>query len=238
MAVITTRAGKGAPLTNAELDANFNNINDGITTNAAITGGSINGTTIGGTTPSTGSFSQLDVDNIRVDGDTISNTAANTSIVIMPNGTGVLSISSVTAVTLPAGTTAQRPTPVAGMLRFNGDEDEFEGYNGTEWGAIGGGAEITNDTTTSTDIFPLLADATSGKAADVFTSDSKLLYKPSTGEFKSDAVVAQNALFVNSATVTSSYTVPTGSNAHSVGPVVVDSAVVVTVPSGSRWLIS
>ena len=44
------------------------------------------------------------------------------------------------AIKLPTGTEAQRPgTPAAGQLRFNNDTDEFEGYDGTEWGAIGGG---------------------------------------------------------------------------------------------------
>jgi hypothetical protein len=46
------------------------------------------------------------------------------------------------------------------------------------------------------------------------------------------------AIYINKALVTENTDIPTGSNAHSVGPVVVDSAVVVTVPSGSRWLIS
>jgi chemotaxis protein histidine kinase CheA len=42
---------------------------------------------------------------------------------------------------LPAGTTAQRPgTANSGMLRYNTDLTQFEGYNGSAWGAIGGGA--------------------------------------------------------------------------------------------------
>ena len=42
---------------------------------------------------------------------------------------------------LPAGTTAQRTaTPGTGALRFNSTDVSFEGYNGTEWGSIGGGA--------------------------------------------------------------------------------------------------
>jgi hypothetical protein len=45
------------------------------------------------------------------------------------------------AVELPEGTEAQRPgTPAAGMIRFNSDADAFEGYNGSDWGEIGGGA--------------------------------------------------------------------------------------------------
>jgi hypothetical protein len=41
---------------------------------------------------------------------------------------------------MPAGTTAQRTgSPVAGALRFNSTDVSFEGYNGSAWGAIGGG---------------------------------------------------------------------------------------------------
>jgi hypothetical protein len=71
----------------------------------------------------------------------------------------------------------------------------------------------------------------------VFTSDAKLLYKPSTGEFKAEVLVAQNGLVVNSATIDTSYSIPSGSNAMSAGPVSVDSGVVITVPSGSVWTI-
>lgn len=42
---------------------------------------------------------------------------------------------------LPVGTTAQRPgSPTSGMVRFNTSLVTFEGYDGTAWGAIGGGA--------------------------------------------------------------------------------------------------
>jgi hypothetical protein len=51
-----------------------------------------------------------------------------------------LDINATDAVKMPSGTTAQRPTPEAAMLRFNSDVDKFEGYNGLAWGSIGGGA--------------------------------------------------------------------------------------------------
>lgn len=45
------------------------------------------------------------------------------------------------AAKLPAGTTAERPsTPVEGHIRFNTTLEQYEGYNGTSWGTIGGGA--------------------------------------------------------------------------------------------------
>ena len=50
-----------------------------------------------------------------------------------------LVVNGSTAVTVSKGTTAQRPTGVAGMFRYNTTDSQFEGYT-TEWGEIGGGA--------------------------------------------------------------------------------------------------
>jgi hypothetical protein len=51
------------------------------------------------------------------------------------------------AMLLPKGTTAQRPTGVEGYIRWNTDDNQMEGYDGTSWGAIagsgGGGATGT-----------------------------------------------------------------------------------------------
>jgi hypothetical protein len=49
-------------------------------------------------------------------------------------------VSGTDAILIPVGTSTQRPTGVAGYLRFNTDRASFEGYNGTTWGGIGGGA--------------------------------------------------------------------------------------------------
>lgn len=47
---------------------------------------------------------------------------------------------------IPKGTTAQRPTPLAsGLLRFNTSFNQFEGYNGTGWGSLGGAAGSSGD---------------------------------------------------------------------------------------------
>jgi hypothetical protein len=56
---------------------------------------SINNTPIGNTTPSTGAFTQLDTDNIRIDGNTISSTDTNGNITLAPNGTGKLVLNNV-----------------------------------------------------------------------------------------------------------------------------------------------
>jgi hypothetical protein len=60
--------------------------------------------------------------------------------------TGVLSASadssftSTGALLISAGTTAERPAGTAGKLRFNTNTSKFEGYNGTGWTSVGGGA--------------------------------------------------------------------------------------------------
>jgi hypothetical protein len=56
---------------------------------------SINNTPIGNSTPSTGVFTQLDTDNIRIDGNTISSTDTNGNITLTPNGTGKLVLNNV-----------------------------------------------------------------------------------------------------------------------------------------------
>lgn len=45
---------------------------------------------------------------------------------------------------LPSGTTAQRDvSPSAGYFRYNSTESAFEGYDGSVWGAVGGGGGAT-----------------------------------------------------------------------------------------------
>jgi hypothetical protein len=140
------------------------------------------------------------------------------------------------AMLIPNGTTGQRPTPASGMLRFNSTTTEFEGYNGTAWASVGGAA-LSNDTSTATDVFPLFANATSGTASTLFTSNAKFLYKPSTGELSSSVVNASNGIYVNSQSIAVSYTIAVGYSAMSSGPVTIASGQSVTVSSGSRWVV-
>jgi len=60
---------------------------------------------------------------------------------------------------IPSGTEAQRDgSPDAGYFRFNTDTTQFEGYNGSAWGSVGGGATgaggdqvfVENDQTVTT----------------------------------------------------------------------------------------
>jgi len=53
-----------------------------------------------------------------------------------------LDIDSTDSIRVPVGTTAERPgISTTGYVRFNSDLNTFEGYNGTEWGGLGGASE-------------------------------------------------------------------------------------------------
>jgi hypothetical protein len=122
------------------------------------------------------------------------------------------------------------------MLRFNTTTTEFEGYNGTAWASVGGAA-LSNDTTTATNIYPLSAAATSGTAATIYTSNANLLYKPSTGELSAIAHVSSNGIMLNANTIATSYTIAATNNGLSAGPVSVNTGITVTVSTGSTWSI-
>ena len=103
--------------------------------------------------------------------------------------------------------------------------------------ATGGNVTITNDTSTASFEYPLFANATSGTVSSVYTSDTKLKYKPSTGELQAKEVTANNGLFLNASTITESFTIASGYNAMSVGPITTASGVTVTVTPGQRWVV-
>ena len=64
---------------------------------------------------------------------------------------GDVNLTSTDSVKVPTGTTAQRGTASIGAFRFNTTDTSFEGYDGVEWGAIGGGeVAYTKETFTAT----------------------------------------------------------------------------------------
>ena len=167
-------------------------------------------------------------------------TVTGTTQVPTLTATADSAFTSTGALTVSKGTTGQQPgSPVTGMIRYNTTSNQFEGYAGASpsWLPVGGSV-ISNDTTTATNLYPIFANATSGTATTVYTGNANLLYRPSTGELQAQELIAANGLLVNSATVSVNYSIPSGSNAISAGPVTVNSGITVTVPSGSVWYIS
>lgn len=105
----------------------------------------------------------------------------------------------------------------------------------TSWAAAG--ATLSNDTSTATNLYPLFAASTTGTATALYTSNAQYLFKPNTGELSVKAPRASNGIVVNSATVSSDYTIAAGDNGGSFGPVAVATGVTVTVSTGSVWTV-
>lgn len=76
-------------------------------------------------------FKTNGIERMRIN-PTTANVSINTSstpISFLVNGTDSMGV--------PAGTTAQRPTPATGYFRFNSSTSLFEGYNGSQWNGVG-----------------------------------------------------------------------------------------------------
>ena len=65
----------------------------------------------------------------------------------LDSDTEVITVDTTGAFTVPVGTTAERPTPLAaGMVRFNNTDGVFEGYSGAAWASLGGVKDVDQDT--------------------------------------------------------------------------------------------
>lgn len=88
---------------------------------------------------------------------------------------------------------------------------------------------------------PAAGDLTDGELA-INIADGIIFYKDSSGtvqEFTSGGGAAGGggALVINNDEVTENYTVASGTNAFSVGPITIGSGIAVTVASGQRWVV-
>jgi len=199
----------------------------------------VNGGALG--TPSSGTVTNLTgTASINING-TVGATSTNTGAFTTLAATALTAtldstFSSTGALIISKGTTGQRPTPASGMLRFNTTTTEFEGYNGAAWASVGGAA-LSNDTTTATNVYPLFANATTGTASTLFTGNANLLYKPSTGDLSAIAHISSNGITLNANTIATSYTIAATNNGLSAGPVSINGGVTITVSTGSVWTV-
>ena len=92
-----------------------------------------------------------------------------------PTFTGTVTISSTDALTLPVGTTAQRPTAAQGMVRYNTTTSGFEGYNGSAWSSLGAQFAYTRTSATATASQTTFSATYTVGYVDVYLNGSKLV---------------------------------------------------------------
>src|SRR5210317_1561183 len=158
-------------------------------------------------------------------------------------GNKVPRTSATGAAVIPAGdNSTDRPTGVAGYLRFNTTDVTFEGYDGTAWGPIGGGGgfEVSTTPPASPSGGDTYWDSEEGNAYIYYedgTSNQWVPLVPSTPPKAAAGGGTDEVFFENDNAVTTNYTLQTGKNALSAGPITINSGVTVTVPSGQSWVI-
>jgi hypothetical protein len=207
---------------------------------ASVTSGSITTEYVSSTKlqylPSTG---VLTATGFAGAGTGLTGTASSLSI----GGNAATATSATTATNIAGGTNLQIPYNTgAGATSFIAAPtitSTYLQYNGTSfvWASAGSAITITDDTTTNAVRYPLFANATSGTISTEYVSSTKYKYNPSTGELTAPEHISSNGIMVNSTTVSASYTIASGTNGFSVGPLTINSGVVLTVASGQRHVI-
>ena len=90
-------------------------------------------------------FTDLVVNNeIRLSSNVISTTLSD--LLITPSAGKKIKIDAPTSLVLPVGDNNSKGNPEQGSVRYNTDDNQFEGYNGAQWGGLGGVKDIDQDT--------------------------------------------------------------------------------------------
>ena len=85
------------------------------------------------------------VDQIILDANTISTSTG--SLTIAPAANAETIIGSTSALRLPVGNSAERPSvPTTGQVRYNTATSQFEGYSSSAWQGLGGVIDVNQDT--------------------------------------------------------------------------------------------
>lgn len=172
-----------------------------------------------------------------------------------------LSLTGTGQIKVPVGTSAQRSgSPSTGMFRFNTSLSKFEGYNGTAWGTVGGGAVgggndelfVLNGKTVNVSYSvpsdknamsagPISVDGVFSGTGSISGTTLTITDAP-TGALYIGSVIAGTG--VTAGTTIAAFGTGTGgvgtytvSASQTVSSTAITSAAVVTIPSGSTWTV-
>jgi hypothetical protein len=132
----------------------------------------------------------------------------------------------------------------AGDLYFNTVANRLKVYSGSAWlfAIVDTTTVVEKTSNTGSAVIPAGTTAQRNSSP----ANGNFRYNSSLNSFEGyvdgawggvGGAQAGGVIYENSQTVTSNYTITTGKNGFSVGPIVVDSGVAITVPSGSVWVI-
>jgi len=216
--------------------------------------GTMDNMTIGATTPKNGSFVDLSVTGTTsFDGSqgtagqvlTSAGTGATPTWTTPTTGT-VTSVTGTAPVVSSGGATPAISMPAA-TTSVNGylTSTDWTTFNGKQALLVSGTniKTINSNSILGSGDLAISASAAGSTTqvqynnAGAFAASSTFTYSTTTGDLSAPVHNSINGLTVNSSNVSASYTIASGSNAFSVGPITTNSGVTVTVSSGQRWVV-
>ena len=148
----------------------------------------------------------VQVDNINLNGTTIS-TTAGTELRFTPNGNGITYVNSTSAMRIPVGNgTTEQPTGAAGYIRYNTTTNQYEGFANSAWSGLGG--VIDNDQNTYIIAKPTthLTHVSSQVADTIYfvTGGTHMMTLDTTNGLVVDATDASASVKINNSTISTS----------------------------------
>ena len=86
----------------------------------------------------------LEVDNVGIDGNTISTTTG--ALTIAPAANAETIVNTTSAIRIPVGNSTERPTAATGQIRYNTTTSQYEGYSSGAWQGLGGVIDTDQNT--------------------------------------------------------------------------------------------
>jgi hypothetical protein len=174
----------------------------------------------------------LSIDTATINGGTITGI---TDLAVADGGTGASTFAANNLLVGNGSTTFNTIAP--------GTAENVLSSNGTSWSSTSlSNKVVLKDSSTGSAYMPV---GTTGQRTSPPTN-GLLRYNTTTSGFEGYAAgawggvggaQANGVIYENSLIVTENYTLSTGKNGFSVGPIQIDAGITVTVPSGQRWLV-